>query len=146
MRSSSVLAFRAPAQRSDGVRKCRGCARGPTTTAASAAALVSRGCSPGESGVAGLAAAAAPVARAEPTTELVPFVAAGARAQTGGSQERLAAARAQRRAAPGAGRVRNPTTVRGCFYAEATNRQHGFVNATASGEIYPWTGWLATHQ
>jgi hypothetical protein len=33
MRSSSVLAFRAPARRSGGVRKCRGCARGPTTTA-----------------------------------------------------------------------------------------------------------------
>src|ERR1039458_5908667 len=37
-------------------RKCRGCARGPTTTAA----LVSRGCSPGASVVASLAAAAAP--------------------------------------------------------------------------------------
>jgi hypothetical protein len=33
MRSSSVLAFRTPARRSGGVRKCRGCARGPTTTA-----------------------------------------------------------------------------------------------------------------
>jgi hypothetical protein len=40
--------------------KCRGCARGPTTTAARAAALVSRGCSPDESGVASLAAGAAP--------------------------------------------------------------------------------------
>ena len=75
------------------------------------------------------------LARVAPARELVPFVAAGERAQTGGSEERLAAARAQRRAAPGAGRVRNPTTVRGCFYAEATNRQHGFVNATPSGEI-----------
>src|ERR1035438_4967735 len=71
-----------------------------------------------------------------PARTRVPSVAAGDRGQTGGREERLAAARAQRRAAPGAGRVRNPTTVRGCFYAEATNRQHGFVNATASGEIY----------
>ena len=59
MRSSSILAFRAPARRSRGVQKCRGFPRGPTTTAAHAAELVSRGCSPGESGVAGLAAAAA---------------------------------------------------------------------------------------
>ena len=56
MLSSSVLAFRAPAQRSRGGWKCLGCARGPTTTAARAATLVSRDCSPGESGVAGLAA------------------------------------------------------------------------------------------
>ena len=40
--------------------KCRGCARGPTATAARAKAFVSRGCSPDESGVARLAAAAAP--------------------------------------------------------------------------------------
>jgi hypothetical protein len=37
--------------------KCRGCARGPTARAAHAATLISRGCSPGESGVAGLAVA-----------------------------------------------------------------------------------------
>ena len=42
LRSSSVLTFRARAQRSCGGRKCRECARGPTTTAASAATLVSR--------------------------------------------------------------------------------------------------------
>ena len=41
-------------------RKCRGCARGPTTTAARAAVLISRACSPGESGVASLPAVAAP--------------------------------------------------------------------------------------
>jgi len=56
------------------------CARGPTTTAARAAALVSRGCSPGESGVASLAAAAARPARVEPAREFEPGVAAGARA------------------------------------------------------------------
>ena len=50
------------------------------------------------------------LALVEPTREFGPFVKAGVRA--GGSVERLAAARARRRAAPGAGRVRNPTTVR----------------------------------
>ena len=79
MRSSSVLTFRAPALRSRAGRKCRGCARGPTTTAASDAALVSRACSPGERGVASLAAAVvAKLARREIAREFEPFVVGGA--------------------------------------------------------------------
>ena len=55
-------------------------ARGPTTTAARAAALVSRACSPGVSVVDGLAAAVAPVAHIEPdpARKVQPLVAAGA--------------------------------------------------------------------
>jgi hypothetical protein len=97
MRFSSVLAFRAPAQRSGGVRKCRGCARGPTTTAASGATLISRGCSPGASVVASLAAAVAPV-RTSQASAGVRAVRRGGRvsARDVGSEERLAHCRMRR--------------------------------------------------
>jgi hypothetical protein len=101
MRSSSVLAFCAPAQRSGGVRKCRGCARGPTTTAASAAALVSRGCSPDESGLPDSPRSVP--ARASGASPRVRSVRRRGRGggRAGGSEQRLAAARARRVAAAG---------------------------------------------
>ena len=68
-----------------------GCARGPTTTAARAAALVSRGCSRGESGF-----AASPLAVAARTSFASPEVRSvrrGGRALAGGIEERKAAPR-----------------------------------------------------
>ena len=69
MRFSSVLAFRAPRQRSGGVRKCRGCARGRLRRRRAPRRSSSRGCSPGVSGFAGLAAAAARLGRVERARE-----------------------------------------------------------------------------
>jgi hypothetical protein len=76
MRFSSVLAFHAPAQRSGGVRKCRALAG--RLRRRRAAALVSRGCSPGVSVVASLAAAAPPARTSRASAGLAPLVAAGA--------------------------------------------------------------------
>src|ERR1035441_8539805 len=62
--------------------KCRRCTRGPTATASRAATLISRGCSPGESGVAGPSRHLPGV---EPAREFAPFVAAvGGGARAGG--------------------------------------------------------------
>ena len=83
-----------------GGRKYRGCARGPTT-AARAAVLVSCGCSPGESGVAGLAAAVAGAHEPSPR-EFAPFAAAGVARAGGSAEQRLTT----RRAASGRGGVR----------------------------------------
>ena len=111
-----------------GVRKCRGCARRPTTTAARAAALVSRGCSPGESGVAG-SPRPSRLARVAPAREFDPGVVTGAGAQTGGSEKRLAlAARLARRLSA---QVRCGFGEPGRGYTQATvtdscrDRRHG---------------------